>query len=68
MTTRTKVHDVIIGVIFLVTLLLAKEYTHHWLYVTGALAALMVISGLVGFCPLYFVLGKMMPDKPAAGA
>jgi len=63
MRTRTQVHDAIVGAILLVTLVLAKTGSHHWLYVTGAIALLMVSSVVTGFCPVYFLMNKLAPEK-----
>lgn len=38
----------------------------QWLYLPAAVAGLMVLSAFTGFCPVYFVLNKVMPSEPAA--
>jgi hypothetical protein len=68
MTRRMKVRDGIVGLLLLVTLVLAKEVSHHWLYATAALALLMVVNSFIDVCPVCFILRKTMPDEPAAAA
>ena len=57
------VHDGIIGAV--VTLGVAAGYfvAPIWLIVPGILGITMLQSAFTGFCPLYYTLDKISPDK-----
>jgi hypothetical protein len=59
-TIRT--HDGIVGVTYLASILLSVYFDPQWLWIAGAVAALQAVSPFTRFCPVYFVLNKMMPD------
>ena len=58
-TNRTKskirLHDA--------SVLLAFQVNMQWLYLAAGVAVLQIISPVTKFCPVYFVLNKMMPDS-----
>lgn len=68
--TKIKLHDGIVGAIYLLSIVLAISVSMEWLYLAGAVAVLQILSALTGFCPVYFMLDKMMEEKksPTAGA
>lgn len=68
MKNKTKIHDGIVGVIYLTSILLAVYVSMSWLYLAGAVAVLQIMSAFTGFCPVYFVLDKIMPDKEHVAA
>jgi Protein of unknown function (DUF2892) len=63
MQTKIKIHDGIVGAIILASVLLGLKLDIRWLYVAGAISVLMVLSAFTGFCPVYFVLNKIVPDS-----
>lgn len=63
MKSKTKIHDGIVGMIYLASILLAVYVSQQWLYLAGAVAVLQILSMFTGFCPVYYVLDKMMPEK-----
>ena len=66
-TNRTKakirMHDAIVGVLYAISVILAFNVNIQWLYLAAGVAALQIISPLTKFCPVYFILNKMMPDS-----
>jgi hypothetical protein len=62
MQSKIKVHDGIVGLIILGSVVLGIKANPAWLYVAGAIGALMISSAFTGFCPVYFVLNKIMPS------
>ncbi len=69
MQTITRVHDGIIGSIVLVSISMGFALDPRWLFLAGLTGALMVSSTFTGFCPVYFLLGKVMrgsADAPAS--
>jgi hypothetical protein len=68
--TKIKLHDGIVGAIYLLSIVLAISVNLQWLYLAGGVAVLQIISPLTRFCPVYFLLDKTMEEKksPRAGA
>ena len=66
-STRTKskirMHDAIVGILYGLSVILAFKVNMQWLYLAGAVAVLQIISPFTKFCPVYFILNKMMPDS-----
>ena len=56
------VHDVIIGLLNISSILLASQFGLNWIYVAVAVAVLQIISPITKFCPVYTILNKLMPD------
>jgi hypothetical protein len=61
MQAKIRAHDGIVGVLYMVSVALGAAVNTQWLWVAGAVAALQIISPLTRFCPVYFVLNKIMP-------
>ncbi|RIA08898.1 Protein of unknown function (DUF2892) [Flavobacteriaceae bacterium MAR_2010_72] len=59
--TKIRLHDAIVGVLYLTSVVLAFMVNIKWLYMAGAVAALQIISPVTKFCPVYFILNKLMP-------
>ncbi len=60
-----RVHDGLVGVLYLISVVLALTVQLEWIYMAGAIAVLQISSYFTGFCPVYFVLDKM-ESKPKA--
>ncbi|HEX3730747.1 MAG TPA: DUF2892 domain-containing protein [Opitutaceae bacterium] len=60
MTTKTKIHDGIVGSLVLAGIILGLVGSRIWLYATGSLAVVMISSSFTGFCPVYYLLDRMM--------
>jgi hypothetical protein len=65
MKTKIKIHDGIVGAVILSSVVLGFTAGTSWLYVAGVIGALMVSSAFTGFCPVYFVLNKVLPRGDA---
>jgi len=46
----------------MLSVVLAAATSIQWLWVAGVVAGLQIISPVTKFCPVYFVLNKVMPD------
>ena len=62
MQSKIRTHDGIVGATYMLSVILAAATSIQWLWVAGVVAGLQIISPLTKFCPVYFVLNKMMPD------
>jgi hypothetical protein len=64
--SKIKLHDGIVGLTYLLSIILAITVNIQWLYLAGVVAVLQIMSAFTGFCPVYFVLNKIMTeDEPA---
>ena len=55
---KVRVHDGIVGLMYLASVALANQVGMNWIYV----AVLQIVSPFTKFCPVYTVLNKVMPD------
>ena len=62
MQAKIRAHDGIVGVLYMISVVLGASVNMQWLWIAGAVAALQIISPLTWFCPVYFILNKMMPN------
>jgi len=62
MQNKIRAHDGIVGATYMLSVILAAVTSIQWLWVAGVVAGLQIISPLTKFCPVYFLLNKMMPD------
>ena len=60
MQNKIRAHDGIVGATYMLSVILAAATSIQWLWVAGVVAGLQIISPVTKFCPVYFVLNKMM--------
>ena len=60
--TKVRMHDSICGILYLTSSILAINFSITWIYLAVGVGLLQLISPFTKFCPVYFVLNKMMPD------
>jgi hypothetical protein len=62
--SKIRVHDAIVGLLYLISVGLTF-YTSNlvFLWVAVAVGGLQIISPITKFCPVYFILNKLMPDS-----
>ena len=59
---KVRVHDGIVGLLYIGSIALASQFDFNWIYVAVAVAALQILSPFTKFCPVYTILNKIMPD------
>ena len=59
---KIRVHDGIVGLLNIGSILLASEFGLNWIYIAVAVAVLQIASPITKFCPVYTILNKLMPD------
>ena len=59
---KVRVHDGIVGLLNISSILLASQFGLNWIYVAVAVAVLQIISPITKSCPVYTILNKLMPD------
>jgi len=58
-----RVHDGIVAVIILLSVVLGMYVNPLWLWLAIATGVIMLSSSFTGFCPVHFILGKIMPPS-----
>lgn len=58
---KVRLHDSIVGLLYSISLLLAYLLGPEYLWIAVGVAVLQVISPITKFCPVYFILNKLMP-------
>ncbi len=59
---KVRRHDAICGILYLTSAILAINISLTWIYLAIGVGVLQLISPVTKFCPVYFVLNKIMPD------
>ncbi|MFL2639337.1 MAG: hypothetical protein ACJ0OB_03825 [Flavobacteriaceae bacterium] len=61
---KVRVHDGIVGLLNMGSILLANQFGLDWIYiaVAVAVAVLQIPSPITKFCPVYTILNKLMPE------
>ncbi len=59
---KVRYNDGIVGVLYMSSALLAMTIQLDFIWIALAVAALKIASPFTKFCPVYFVLNKLMPD------
>ena len=62
MKRKIQAHDGVVGATYMLSVILGSVVSPQWLWIAGVVAGLQIISPITRFCPVYFVLNKMMPD------
>jgi hypothetical protein len=58
-----KIHDGILGAIILLSVLLGMYVNPMWFWLAGVVAVVMISSAFTGFCPVHFILSKILPSE-----
>lgn len=61
--SKVRSHDAIVGLIYLTSAILALQVNINFIWIAVAVAGLQIISPITKFCPVYFILNKLMPDS-----
>ena len=61
--SKVRAHDAIAGLLYLISVVLTFYTTNlDFLWIAVAVGGLQIISPITKFCPVYFILNKLMPD------
>ena len=62
--SKVRAHDAIVGLLYLISVGLTF-YTTNFVFLWAAVAVggLQIISPITKFCPVYFILNKLMPES-----
>jgi hypothetical protein len=60
---KIRAHDAIVGLLYLISAgLTLFTLNLNFLWIAVAVGVLQIISPFTKFCPVYFILNKLMPD------
>ena len=60
--SKVRAHDAIVGMIYLISVLGSMFVNTNLIYLAIGVGFLQIISPFTKFCPVYFILNKIMPD------
>ena len=63
MTKIRQIHDGIAGGMITAGVVLGYYVDSLWLLLPGILGVTLLQSGFTGFCPVYYILGRMCPKE-----
>jgi len=66
MGQKRRIHDAIVGLLVTVGVALGHYVSAHWFLLPAVIGVTLIQSGLTGFCPVYFVLERMLPSEGAS--
>ena len=61
--SKVRSHDAIVGLMYLTSAILALQVNISFIWIAVSVAGLQIISPITKFCPVYFILNKLMPDS-----
>jgi DUF2892 family protein len=68
MNQKRRIHDAIVGLLVTAGVVLGHYVNTPWLILPAAIGLTLIQSGLTGFCPVYFVLDRLLPSEGTADA
>lgn len=63
MYMKRRIHDGLVGGVIAIGAVLGYFIDPAWILLSGAVGVTMLQSAFSGFCPLYFTLDKIYPEK-----
>ena len=60
--SKVRAHDAIVGMTYLISVLGSMFVNTNLIYLAIGVGFLQIISPFTKFCPVYFILNKMMPN------
>jgi hypothetical protein len=65
MNQKRRIHDGIVGLLVTVGVALGHYVNAHWFILPAVIGVTLVQSALTGFCPVYYVLNRLLPSEGA---
>ena len=60
--SKVRAHDAIVGMLYLISVAGSMFINANIIYLAIGVGFLQIISPFTKFCPVYFILNKMMPE------
>ena len=58
---KVRVHDGIVGLLYIGSIALANEYGFNYIYIALAVAILQILSPITKFCPVFIIQKQPVP-------
>jgi len=68
MNHKRRLHDAIVGIVITAGVALGYYVSVYWLWVPAVIGVTLIQSGFTGFCPVYFLLDRLLPSEGATDA
>ncbi|MDP1948013.1 MAG: DUF2892 domain-containing protein [Nitrospirota bacterium] len=68
MNQKRRIHDAVVGIVVTAGVALGHYVSAHWLILPAVIGITLIQSGLTGFCPVYFLLDRLLPSEDAPGS
>lgn len=68
MNQKRRIHDAIVGMVVTAGVALGHYANADWLILPAVIGVTLIQSGITGFCPVYFILDRLLPSEGAADA
>jgi hypothetical protein len=65
MNHKRRLHDAIVGIVITAGVALGYYVSVYWLWVPAVIGVTLIQSGFTGFCPVYFLLDRLLPSEGA---
>lgn len=66
MNQKRRIHDAIVGIVVTAGVALGHYVSADWLLLPAVIGVTLLQSGITGFCPVYFILNRLLPPEGAA--
>ncbi len=66
MNQKRRIHDAIVGIVITAGVALGHYVSAHWLLLPAVIGVTLIQSGFTGFCPVYFVLDRLLHSEGEA--
>jgi len=60
--SKVRAHDAIVGMTYLISIVGSMLINANLIYLAISVGLLQIISPFTKFCPVYFILNKIMPE------
>ncbi|MEO5956275.1 MAG: DUF2892 domain-containing protein [Nitrospiraceae bacterium] len=68
MNQKRRIHDAIVGFVVTAGVALGHYGSAQWLILSAVIGVTLMQSGFTGFCPVYFLLDRLLPSEGASGS
>ena len=66
MNQKRRIHDAVVGIVVTAGVALGHYVSAHWLILPAVIGVTLIQSGITGFCPVYFILDRLLPSEGAS--
>lgn len=68
MNQKRRIHDAIVGFVVTAGVAMGHYGSAHWLILPAVIGVTLMQSGIIGLCPVYFLLDHLLPSEGTSGS